>query len=158
VSGRATVRIAAATVCSLIAMATQMNAVVCAVPADRPTVQAAVSDPGCTEVQVAAGTYDERVVVSREVEISGAGPDVTRLSRPLHAVGAETVVTVGGFAIDVGGQCYPELLTVGGGAALAVDPTSEVPIRVRQRTVDPCRLFDDGFESATLHAWSAKSP
>jgi hypothetical protein len=45
----------------------------CAVPSGAyPTIQSAASDPGCTVINVAAGTYNETVVVSSSTTINGA--------------------------------------------------------------------------------------
>ena len=45
----------------------------CAVPVDFATIQAAVSDPACPVITVAAGVYTETVVITRNVEIQGEG-------------------------------------------------------------------------------------
>jgi hypothetical protein len=50
---------------------------VCNVPGDRGTIQAAVDDVNCSEIHVAAGAYDENVVISRTLSIVGQGPDRT---------------------------------------------------------------------------------
>jgi hypothetical protein len=44
----------------------------CNVPADYPTIQAAVADPGCTTIKVAAGSYAENVTINRAVNLKGA--------------------------------------------------------------------------------------
>lgn len=43
----------------------------CGVPSQYGTIQAAVDDPDCSDVEVAAGTYYENVVITRDVSISG---------------------------------------------------------------------------------------
>lgn len=45
---------------------------VCNVPADYPTIQAAVDTPSCSTVKVAAGTYSENVNITRSVTVRGA--------------------------------------------------------------------------------------
>jgi parallel beta-helix repeat protein len=45
----------------------------CSVPLNYATIQAAVNDAGCTTIKVAAGTYDEQVVISRALSLEGAG-------------------------------------------------------------------------------------
>ncbi len=40
---------------------------------DYTTIQAAVNDPGCTTIQVAAGTYVEQVEIARPLVLQGAG-------------------------------------------------------------------------------------
>src|SRR5258708_531479 len=61
----------------------------CNVPTDYPTIQGAVSDPGCTTVNVAAGTYNEQVTITHSLTLNGANQGVdARGSR-----GAESVIT-----------------------------------------------------------------
>jgi hypothetical protein len=45
---------------------------VCNVPADYPTIQAAVNAPGCTTINVAPGTYTENVSIARTLTLNGA--------------------------------------------------------------------------------------
>jgi hypothetical protein len=130
----------------------------CEVPADFSTVQVAVSDPACAEVVIAAGSYDESVVVARTLTIAGAGAGSTRLGRPFVVAGAGTALTLAGLAIDVGGGCYRAPLVVKDGATLVVAPAAAVRVRADSLPSEPCPLFDDGFESGTSHAWSATAP
>src|ERR1041385_4688903 len=59
---------------SLIAIALpfSVDAATCSVPAGHPTIQAAVDDPTCGTVNVAAGVYAENVFISRAVTLNGA--------------------------------------------------------------------------------------
>ena len=43
----------------------------CFVPADYPTIQAAVNAPGCSTINVAAGTYPENVSIARTLTLNG---------------------------------------------------------------------------------------
>ena len=83
----------------------------CNVPADYPTIQAAVNASGCSTINVAPGSYTENVVIARSLTLrgaqaghdaraprgaesivnGGAGPDVT--------ISANTV-TVDGFTLN----------------------------------------------------------
>src|SRR5580765_6985321 len=45
---------------------------VCTVPGDYATIQAAVNDVTCATINVAPGTYNENVIVTRNVTINGA--------------------------------------------------------------------------------------
>jgi len=45
---------------------------ICTVPGDYSTIQAAVSDPGCTTINVLAGAYTENVTISRPCLCSAA--------------------------------------------------------------------------------------
>jgi uncharacterized protein YbdZ (MbtH family) len=49
----------------------------CNVPATHATIAAALADPACDPIIVAAGTYTENLVVNRTVSIIGAGPGAT---------------------------------------------------------------------------------
>jgi len=93
------------------------SAVTCSVPAGYPTIQAAVDDPTCDTVNVAAGVYAENVFISRKVALNGAqagqptsgrvsgGPDESIVvganpagSQPVFNIGASSV-TIDGFTV-----------------------------------------------------------
>src|ERR1700686_147535 len=65
---------------------------ICNVPADYSTIQAAVSDPGCTTVNVASGVYAESVTINHSLILNGAqaGADA-RTAR-----GGQSVINGGG--------------------------------------------------------------
>jgi len=149
---------AAAAMVTLAISAAPARAQVCHVPGGVPTVQLAVSNPSCAQVVLAAGSYDESVVVSRTLTITGAGTASTELRRPLAVTGAGTTVTAGGFAIDLGGSCHPASLVVQNGARVLVPAGNTLPIRADSVPSAPCRLFDDDFESASTQLWSATVP
>jgi hypothetical protein len=91
----------------------------CAVPSGSyPTIQSAASDPGCTQINVAAGAYNETVNVNFSTTISGAqagnndfitrnanpaGESTVNGSNPTASVGAFNVnaanVTIDGFTV-----------------------------------------------------------
>jgi hypothetical protein len=52
-------------------------AAVCAVPGSYATIQSALNDAGCATIQIAAGTFNENLVVSRSVILQGAGASTT---------------------------------------------------------------------------------
>jgi nitrous oxidase accessory protein NosD len=61
---------------------------VCNVPTDYSTIQAAVNDPGCLTINVAAGTYNEQVVINRPLTLNGAQAGVDARTRS----GAESII------------------------------------------------------------------
>ena len=90
--------------------------------------------------------------------ITGAGTASTELARPLVVTGAGTAVTAGGFAVDIGGACYPASLVVKNGAKVVVSGGNTLPIRADSVPSPGCPLFDDDFESAATQSWSATVP
>ncbi len=83
---------------------------VCSVPAEYATIQGAVNEPGCTTINIAAGTYTEQVDINRTLTLNGAQHGVDARSRS----GAESIisdkngavlveadnVTINGFTIE----------------------------------------------------------
>lgn len=49
----------------------------CEVPGNYSTIQSAINAPTCDTINVAAGVYTETLLISRNVAISGAGPELT---------------------------------------------------------------------------------
>jgi hypothetical protein len=49
----------------------------CKVPASYPTIQSAIDDLTCDTINVASGVYTETLLISRNIAISGAGPEQT---------------------------------------------------------------------------------
>lgn len=154
-------RRAAAALGLLTGLVSVAHAVPCAVPsASYPTLGAAVRDGACTLVQLAAGSFPENVVITRDLAVAGAGSAASSLHGNLTVTGAGNDVTldalrVDGTAAGVAG-CWPEILKASGGATI----TSVVDLRVLNTATGgtACRLFADGFESGGTLAWSARLP
>lgn len=78
----------------------------CSVPGGKATIQAAINDPTCDTIVVAAGTYHERLIIRRTLALQGAGP----ASTVIHGGGAGVVIsitqgakpTIAGFTITGG--------------------------------------------------------
>ncbi len=138
-----------------------LQAAVCTVPSvSYPTVGAAVRDGACATIQLAAGSYEENVAVSRDLELTGAGAELSIVAGALSVSGATTDVTFAGLSLDgtaagVAG-CWTSLLATSGGARLAAN--DDVVVSNSGIANGPCRLFADGFESAAALAWSATTP
>jgi hypothetical protein len=136
-------------------------AVPCAVPSTSyPTIGAAVRDGACTLVQVAAGSFPENVVITRDLAVAGAGSAASSLHGTFTISGAGNDVTLNSLLVDgtasgVAG-CWSEMLKATGGATI----TSGSDVKVLQTAAGgtTCRLFADGFESGGALAWSARVP
>src|SRR5207237_563109 len=73
----------------------------CNVPADYPTIQLAVNDPGCTTIDVAAGLYPETVTIPRTLTLNGAQAGIDARTRAVP-LASESVVGApdGAFQIE----------------------------------------------------------
>lgn len=85
---------------AVLALAGAVTAATINVPADQPTIQAAIgaAAPGDT-IQVAAGTYAEAIVINKPLTVQGAGRDVTTIDAT--AAAANTAVSVASPGGDV---------------------------------------------------------
>jgi hypothetical protein len=98
----------AASVASLFFLGITAQAAVCNVPGDHPTIQSAVDDPTCSQINVAAGTYAENVVINRQLTLTGAGN--TTIIHPVTA-GPGITLSAGGTTLN---RTVIEKLTVTG--------------------------------------------
>ena len=103
-------------------------AVSCSVPsASYPTIQSAVDDTDCTEIDIAAGTYTETVTIKRDLTMRGAGDQLTILDgendhRPLVVGLSDTDVVDTDLSIKV--YAYIEDLAVRNGNATTESPST----------------------------------
>jgi len=126
----------------------QAKAQTCDVPAQYPTVQAAVADPACSTVVVAAGNYAECITIDRTLTLQGAGPACTILAGPLSVEGADTELTLLSFGIDSTAPpsgCSTAPLAVTDGAT--VYPADMVATNVGGIQPGSCSVYADGFEA-----------
>ncbi|TAG46717.1 MAG: hypothetical protein EAZ30_11765 [Betaproteobacteria bacterium] len=113
------------------------HAAACAVPSiGYATIQAAINDPGCSPINVAAGTFNESLSINRTLTLSGSGAN-TILNAPSNsaaislATGANNVVLQnfalkanGGNGIALTGGSISNL-TISGVAASGTDNQNE---------------------------------
>jgi len=130
----------------------------CPVPSSsHVTIQAAVDDPACTEIELAAGAFIESVVIPRDLVLRGASTTATVIEGQVTVQGGSTQahiedLTIDGSAAGVGGTLDQALL-VGGGARIAGSG-----LVVLNAATDLHPIFTDGFESGSTSAWSGTSP
>ena len=78
----------------------------CHVPGDYATIQDALNDSTCATINVAAGTYEEHITISRDVTIRGAGEDQTVIdgggSGRVVTISGDPVVTIKNITIQHG--------------------------------------------------------
>ena len=130
-------------------------AVVCTVPSSpHQTIQAAGDDLACSEVVLAAQTFEESVLVERDIEIRGVSSATTLIEGRMVITGASSAVviedlTIDGSAPSVAG-CFREALVSEGGAGIQASG-----VVVLNGDGDGCLVFGDGFESGGTGAWSS---
>ena len=102
--------------------AVEAQAATCTVPGTHATIQAAVNDTACSNINVAPGVYDEQVTVMRHnVTITGSGEDITSI-RPTTVTANATSLFSGApiaaiVLVSNAGGVTVENLTVDGGLA-----------------------------------------
>ena len=103
-------------------------AATCSVPSvPYPTIQSAASDPGCTEIDVAAGPYSENVVVNNPTTIKGAQAGVDARGRVglestvsgANPIGANPVFKITAAGVTIDGFTVKNSITTG--AAIGID-------------------------------------
>jgi hypothetical protein len=123
------------------------QAATCNVPsATYPSIQAAVNDPGCTEVVLAAQAFSEPVAIARDLVVRGAGSGQTFINNQLEV--SAGVVEVRQLQI----AAPTDALRVHSGAEV-----SGLDLKVLNGLVET-PLFADGFESGTTSSWSSATP
>ena len=142
----------------LAALASIAEAATCAVPsASYPTLAAALADPSCDPIQVAAGTYTTNLSIARDVTVNGAGSSSTTLAGWVSVNGATTDAVFNALRVDATAAsttlCGASGLDVRGGAKAG---GLDLAVVGRPTSTAGCTLFADGFESGDLAPWSAQ--
>ena len=125
------------------------EAATCQVPTvTYSTIQSAIDDPGCTEIELAAQVFAEAATIGRSLTLRGASSSTTVVEGRIKVTGG-TVDLEGlciGVSLPTEANRYPAALSVEGGAE--VNGTDLV---VLQAVSTP--VFSDGFESGDTSAW-----
>ena len=154
------VRFALAAALPLALAPAPLAAAVCNVPTGSfPTIAAALANPACDPIQVAAGSFPESPAIARDVTITGAGSGSTTIAGWVSVTGAATDAVLDALRIDATAAsatlCHASGLDVRGGAkASGVD----LVVVGRPTPTSACAFFADGFESGDTTAWSARRP
>lgn len=82
---------------------------VCAVPSQYSSIQTAIDDVACSEIEIAAGIYGELLLIDRDVIISGAALDQTTIQPPTPDVEERIIEITGTPTVEL------KNLTVAGG-------------------------------------------
>ncbi|MEE4273918.1 MAG: hypothetical protein V2I67_19730 [Thermoanaerobaculales bacterium] len=142
----------------VLATASMTRAAPCPVPTgSHPTIQAAVDDPGCTEITLGSQIYVQDVTIDRTLGLSGVSSSATVIAGRVAIEGASAVVTLAELSVDGSHQavagCFVEAVDVGGGARMLGSN-----IVVVNSDGDACLLFGDDFEDGTTGAWGNTVP
>lgn len=114
----------------------------CAVPGTHSSIQAAVDDLACSDIELASQDYFELLVIDRSLALAGPVGGTAAILGQVSVSGGSTLAMLSDFRVE--GGCPDGVLRVtGGGQATAarmqvvVDPGSECAADLLQR---------DGFE------------
>jgi hypothetical protein len=147
---------AAALALGAAAVASPLHAQNCTVPGTHATIQAAVDDPACVTVALAAQTYGESIVIRRSLTLAGPGTGGAVVQGLVLIAGATTEVAIQDLRVENG--CVPDALRTSGGARLI-----GLNLQVERDDALPCpatadTIFTDGFETGNTGAWSGTTP
>jgi len=120
------------------------QAAICNVPASYASVQAAVNDNNCSEIQMSPGQYEGSINISRSLTLSGSGSNRTVVRGVVSVSGNATQATLTSFRIS--GGCLGSWLISSGGARVSASIVTSELI-----APSPCGgeelIFEDGFEN-----------
>jgi hypothetical protein len=121
-------------------------------PGDYATIQEAIDDPVCTDVQLADQTFTESVLITRDLTVGGPGGGATLVQGRVHVAGAGTQVVL--HDLQVQSSCIQPTLHVRAGAEVDGDVVEVVASSAAPCPAPPHVMFWDGFESGDTTAWS----
>jgi len=133
-------------------------AATCSVPSGGyPTIQAAVDDPVCTQIDLQSQVYQEEIAIGRSLAILGVSNSTTIIVGQVEIDGGSSVVTMADLKVDASNSavsgCFRDAVLARGGARLLGSNLAVV-----NASGVACLLFGDGFESGNTAAWSATTP
>lgn len=120
------------------------QAALCNVPASYTSVQAAVNDNNCSEIQMSPGQYEGSINISRSLTLSGSGSNRTVVNGVVSVSGNTTQATLRSFRIS--GGCQGSWLISSGGASVLASTIRSELVAPSQCGGDEL-IFEDGFES-----------
>jgi len=134
---------------AVLALPPPARAAQCTVPSGvHPTIQAAVDDPGCTEIELAAGLFEESPVIDRALTLTGASSTTTTIGGRVEVAAATVALADLGIAAAGG---FTEALWAHSGAEVSA-------IDVAVLAGGAPAFFEDGFESGDTSAWASANP
>lgn len=133
-------------------------AATCSVPSGGyPTIQAAVDDPDCTQIDLQSQAYQEDIAIGRSLAILGVSSSTSIIVGQVQIDGGSSVVTLADLKVDASNAavsgCFRDAVLARGGARLLGSN-----LEVLNASGIACLLFGDGFEGGTTAAWSAATP
>ena len=127
---------------------------VCTVPGSHATIQEAIDDPLCTQIDLAVQTYPESINIPRSLTLAGPGGGGAIVEGLVRVVGAGTLVNLVDLAVQ-NGCPQNAMLVLGSAQVIATNLTVEHSAAL---PCPPSIIFTDGFESGNTSAWSQTVP
>jgi len=120
-----------------------LQAAICTVPGSHSTIQAAIGDLTCSELQLQDQAYPEVVHITRGLELGGPVNGDAAVLGQLAASGGSTNIVLSELRIE--GNCPDGVLRVTSGAQLVASK-----VRVKWNNAVSCQvelIFRNGFEN-----------
>ena len=127
----------------MVAMPGPVIAGACNVPGTHPTIQQAIDDLACNDIELSSQSFTENISIDRSLSLSGPGEGVAILRGQAVVTGLATSVSLTGFRVDNG--CSNSGIAVSQGAQ--VSTTGMRFLVSEQLPCIPGLLLYDGFES-----------
>lgn len=115
----------------------------CTVPGTHPSIQAAVDDPACSDIELSNQSYFELLDIDRSLSLFGPPAGDATVIGQVNVSGGATMAILNDFRIESG--CANGALRIFGGARMTGSG-----MQVAHISGTPCGvelIFEDGFES-----------